>query len=97
VGQHIEGLGEVAFVHEVPFDTRGEDGKGRPWSLLENQDFFLTLLPQGATVELEMTMSAEDLRDLCGCEDVAFGFQPAGGYVYFKDSDPDGGQGRDGG
>ncbi len=99
VGQEVEGLGTVAFVREVPFDTRSAEG---PWVLPGAEGYHLTVFAQRAGLELELTMPSEELRSECDCE-VNFGFDPIREYFYSSPFDPDGGvsdggvSGRDGG
>jgi hypothetical protein len=92
VGQEVEGLGTVAFVREVPFDTRSAEG---PWVLPGAEGYYLTVFAQRAGLELELTMPSEELQSECNCK-VDFGFEPRREYFYFSPYDPDGGVG-DGG
>ena len=94
VGQEIANLGTVAFVHEVPFTTRSIDGQGKSWVLPKAREYVLTLLVQGGTVDLELSMPAEELMAECGGCEVEYGFALYGSQPYL--SNPDGGVG-DGG
>jgi hypothetical protein len=96
VGQEVEGLGTVAFVREVPFDTHAEG----PWVLPGAEDYQLTVFAQNAELSLELSMDDEAMRSQCGCE-VGYGFDEF--WQQFPLFDPDGGvsdggvSGRDGG
>lgn len=80
VGQEVEGVGRVAFVHEGTFDTDAP-GETTPVRLPEDANDFLTVFSPDSSLEVMVGFAVSEMETQCRCtvEEVNIDF--AGGYV----------------